>query len=83
MRPWSHSADSDLVVAHSFHTFVGADGYTLTDLRDLNRFAALLGGLEIPAHDLHAAFLTRPATGHADRGDVEIHGYNPPRIGPE
>ncbi|WP_280499064.1 hypothetical protein [Nocardia farcinica] len=41
-------------VAQSFRAFVGADGYALTDLHtDLNRFATLLGGLEIPAHDLH------------------------------
>ncbi|WP_194853192.1 hypothetical protein [Nocardia sp. SYP-A9097] len=47
--------DSDPAVAQSFHAFVGADGYALSDLRaDLNRFAALLGGLEIPAHDLHS-----------------------------
>jgi len=46
--------DSDPAVARSFHAFFGAGGYALTDLRgDLNGFAALLGGLEIPAHDLH------------------------------
>ncbi|MBF6332249.1 hypothetical protein [Nocardia transvalensis] len=45
---------SDQTVAQSFHAFVGAEGYALTDLRgDLNRFATLLGGLEIPGHDLH------------------------------
>jgi hypothetical protein len=46
---------SDPAVAQSFHAFVGADGYTLTDLRaDLNRFTTVLEGLKIPAHDLHA-----------------------------
>lgn len=46
--------DSHPAVAQSFHAFVGADGYALTDLQaNLNRFATLLGGLEIPAHDLH------------------------------
>ncbi|WP_328387412.1 hypothetical protein [Nocardia sp. NBC_00416] len=45
---------SDPAVARSLHAFVGADGYPLTDLHvSLNRFATLLGGLEIPARDLH------------------------------
>lgn len=48
---------SDPAVAQSFHAFVAATGYTLTDLQaDLNRFAAMLTGLPIPAHD----FRTEP-----------------------
>lgn len=76
--------DSDPDVAQSFHAFVGADGYALTDLQaDLNRFATLLNGLEISAHDLHTEpFLTRPTTGHTNRGDVKIHGYTRPGSAP-
>ncbi|MBF6229363.1 hypothetical protein IU470_30265 [Nocardia abscessus] len=55
-HPHHWLTDSDPAVERSFHAFVGADGYALTDLRgDLNRFATLLGGgLEIPAQHLHA-----------------------------
>ncbi|WP_019925496.1 hypothetical protein [Nocardia sp. BMG111209] len=45
---------SDPAIARSFHAFVGTDGYTLTDLQaDLNRFATLFNGHQIPAHDPH------------------------------